>query len=98
MSPASKATAAKKKGPASRPAAAKAAAEEDLDAKTLLAKRDAEHAAEMARLQKQVDDKFATLELERQYLELKSYIQGRVAQEVATILTNCFGHIDCTHG
>jgi hypothetical protein len=66
-----------------RTAVLKAEEESELDAKTLLAKREAEWAEKQAQLEKSVADKFAALDLERQYLELKSYTQGRVAQEVA---------------
>jgi hypothetical protein len=66
-----------------RAAALKNAEEADLDAKQLLDKRQAEWEEKFAKLEHDQRQKEAALALERQYLEMKAYIQGRWAEETA---------------
>lgn len=64
-------------------AAAKAAQEADLDAKSLLEIRTQEWEQKFAQMAEEQRQKEAQLALERQFLEMKAYIQGRVAEETA---------------
>ena len=59
----------------------KAKDEEELDAKSLLAKRDQEWSAKFAQLEAERARDHALLEKERQYSELQAYIARRVTEE-----------------
>jgi hypothetical protein len=81
---------------ASQTAAEKAAAEADLDAKALLEVRTQEFEAKFQEMAHQQEQREAQLALERQYLEMKAYIQGRVAEETVnkTIHPAFYDYID----
>jgi hypothetical protein len=72
------------------------AEEADLDAKQLLEKRTAEFTDKFAKLEQEQHEREHLLNLERQYLEMKAYIQGRVAEETAkhTVHPTFFDYID----
>jgi hypothetical protein len=74
----------------------KSAEEADLDAKTLLERRTAEFDAKFAEMERKQQQREAQLELERKYLEMKAYIQGRVAEETVakTIHPAFYDYID----
>jgi hypothetical protein len=79
---------------AAQRAAAKAAEEADLDAKALLEIRTQEFEAKFAQMAEQQKQREAQLALERQFLEMKAYIQGRIAEETKTIHPTFYDYID----
>jgi len=76
--------------------AAKLEAEKDMDAKQFVESRTAELENKLAEMQRQAEQERAALALERQFLEMKAYIQGRVAEETVnkTIHPAFYDYID----
>lgn len=57
--------------------------EKDLSARELLARREEEYQARFDEMQRQLQQQAAQMALERQHMQLMSYIQQRVAEEMA---------------